>query len=136
MYSCTIHFLSFKFVSGDMEYKTATSTNHYVQSDKCEENLPNDVCNACPKQPCVDGETGHKSKDHEKSEQAISENRTRQHRYCSVHKSKKLRRFCEPCEKPVCTKCITDSHNGHAVQKLSTVCKDIRKSFSKEEKRN
>ena len=92
-----------------------------------EENLPNDVCDNCAKPRYVDGENEHEGKDHEESEQVIRENRTRGHRYCSEHKTKKLRSFCEPCEKPVCTKCITDSHNGHAVQKLSTVCKDIKK---------
>lgn len=49
------------------------------------------------------------------------------HLFCPDHATKKLEcyMYCKHCEKPVCTECIVDIHNGHghSLEKLSTVYK-------------
>lgn len=48
------------------------------------------------------------------------------HLFCSDHATKKLECYCKHCEKPVCTDCIVEIHNGHghSLEKLSTVYKE------------
>lgn len=48
------------------------------------------------------------------------------HLFCSDHATKKLECYCKHCEKPVCTDCIVEIHNGHGhvLEKLSTVYKE------------
>lgn len=48
------------------------------------------------------------------------------HLFCSEHATKKLECYCNHCEKPVCTYCIVEIHNGHghSLEKLSTVYKE------------
>lgn len=48
------------------------------------------------------------------------------HLFCSEHATKKLECYCKHCEKPVCTDCIVEIHNGrgHSLEKLSTVYKE------------
>lgn len=45
--------------------------------------------------------------------------------FCSDHATKKLKCYCKHCEKPVCTDCIVEIHNGHghSLEKLSTIYK-------------
>lgn len=49
-----------------------------------------------------------------------------EHLFCSDHATKKLECYCKHCEKPICTDCIVESHNGHGhiLKKLSTVYKE------------
>ena len=48
------------------------------------------------------------------------------HLFCPEHATKKLECYCKHCEKPVCTDCIVEIHNGHghSLEKLSTVYKE------------
>lgn len=48
------------------------------------------------------------------------------HLFCSDHTNKKLECYCKHCEKPVCTDCIVEIHNGHghSLEKLYKVYKE------------
>ena len=54
--------------------------------------------------------------------------------YCFDHKTKSLEYFCKFCENPICAECILESHNGHAIQKLSEVHKEIKEDLKRKKK--
>ena len=129
----TAHYVTFiyflKYASGDMAHRSTIKGQHNTHIDECKESPAHSVCNTFSKH--LECKTQHENKEsseeHEDSEKTDDKCGVRKHLYCPQHKTKTLRSFCEQCDKTVCTKCITESHNDHVVKKLSKICKEIRR---------
>lgn len=111
-----------------MANRSTISGQHNTHIDEWKGSPVHSVCHTSPKH--LELKTQHENKEfseeHEDSEKSDDKCGVRKHRYCPQHKTKTLRSFCEQCKKTVCTKCITEAHNDHVVQKLSKICKEIR----------
>lgn len=115
-----------------------TSAQHFVECDQCEVKPATFICKTCPGQLCEECKTEHEkkklTKNHEITEYTSQNIEFYDLLYCFDHKTKCLEYFCKYCEKPICTECILESHNGHAIQKLSEVHKEIKEDLQRKKK--
>ena len=132
------HSCYFKCPADYMAAKTA-SAQHFVECDQCEEKPAQYFCKTCPGQLCKECKTEHKNRKITKNHE-ISDFNTKNEAfsgllYCSDHKRKQIECFCENCKIPICTECIIESHNGHAIQKLTTAYKDIQDDLQRKKEK-
>lgn len=111
-------------------YKASTSAQHYLECENCEENPAMFLCKTCPGHLCENCRSEHEHKKITRNHNIISISSNNEDvvelLFCTDHTKKKLECYCNPCEKPVCTECIVQSHNGHAVKSLSVVYNKIK----------
>ena len=111
----------------------SSRAQHFVECDQCEENPAKFVCKTCPGNLCDKCKTEHENrkitKNHEITEFNTIDKELIDFLYCSDHKTKKIECFCGPCKKPVCTDCIVLSHNGHAMEAISSAYKEIKEDM-------
>ncbi|XP_048751003.1 tripartite motif-containing protein 45-like isoform X2 [Ostrea edulis] len=111
---------------------TASSfAQHYIECENCEENPAKFLCKTCPGHLCVSCKSEHErrkiTQNHDIIHLASEKGDMMELLYCSEHRTKKLECYCSPCQKPVCTRCIIETHNGHKVETLATVYNRIKK---------
>lgn len=111
-------------------YKASTSAQHYLECENCEENPAMFLCKTCPGHLCENCRSEHEQKKITRNHDIISISSNNEDvvelLFCTDHTKKKLECYCDPCGKPVCTECIVQSHNGHAVKSLSVVYNKIK----------
>lgn len=111
-------------------YKASTSAQHYLECENCEENPAMFLCKTCPGHLCENCRSEHEQKKITRNHEIISISSNNEDivelLFCTDHTKKKLECYCDRCGKPVCTECIVQSHNGHAVQSLSIVFNEIK----------
>lgn len=111
-------------------YKASTSAQHYLECENCEENPAMFLCKTCPGHLCENCRSEHEQKKIIRNHEIISISSNNEDivelLFCTDHTKKKLECYCDRCGKPVCTECIVQSHNGHAVQSLSIVFNEIK----------
>lgn len=111
-------------------YKASTSAQHYLECENCEENPAMFLCKTCPGHLCENCRSEHEQKKITRNHDIISISSNNEDvvelLFCTDHTKKKLECYCNPCEKPVCTECIVQAHNGHAVKSLSVVYNKIK----------
>lgn len=111
-------------------YKASTSAQHYLECENCEENPAMFLCKTCPGHLCENCRSEHEQKKITRNHEIISISSNNEDivelLFCTDHSKKKLECYCDRCGKPVCTECIVQSHNGHAVKSLSIVFNEIK----------
>ena len=114
------------------------SAQHFLECDQCEVNPAKFICKTCPGQLCEECKTEHEkkklTKNHDITEYTSENVEFYDLLYCFDHKTKSLEYFCKFCEKPICAECILESHNGHTIQKLSEVHKEIKEDLQRKKK--
>ncbi|XP_078337272.1 uncharacterized protein LOC111133176 [Crassostrea virginica] len=50
---------------------------------------------------------------------------------CPSHSTVKCELFCKKCTIPICLKCLSSTHNSHAVEEIIDMCKTIRADIQK-----
>lgn len=98
--------------------------------DNCEEEPAEFLCKTCPGHLCQNCKSEHEKKKITRNHEVVSLTSNNDDisdpLYCTDHNNKKLECYCNPCEKPVCTECIVNAHNGHSVKLLSTVLNEMK----------
>lgn len=118
------------------------TAQHYVVCDNCEEEPAEFLCKTCPGHLCQNCKSEHEKKKITRNHEIVSLTSNNDDisdlLYCTDHNNKKLECYCNPCEKPVCTECIVNAHNGHSVKLLSTVLNEMKAKtrFHKDEVEN
>lgn len=111
-------------------YKASTSAQHYLECENCEENPAMFLCKTCPGHLCENCRSEHEQKKITRNHEIISISSNNEDivelLFCTDHTKKKLKCYCDRCGKPVCTECIVQSHNGHAVKSLFIVFNEIK----------
>lgn len=109
--------------------KKSTPAQHFLQCDNCDENPAKFLCKICPGHLCSACKCEHERKKMTRTHDIVSLTSNNEEMldllYCPDHLKKKVECYCNSCERPVCTECILDSHNGHSVQALSKVYRNI-----------
>ncbi|XP_062573229.1 E3 ubiquitin-protein ligase TRIM45-like [Saccostrea cucullata] len=117
-------------------YGAESFAQHYIECENCEESPAQYLCKTCAGHLCETCKTEHMkrkiTKNHDIIHLISDKGEGMELLYCSEHTTKKLDCFCCPCEKPVCVKCLMETHNGHKVDNLATVYKKIKQGLEKE----
>lgn len=94
-----------------------------INCNSCKEALVKFRCKTCSAPFCERCTQVHKTKSHDIESLASNCEDMLDNLFCLDHTKKKLECYCKVCERPVCTDCIVESHNGHGhnLEKLSTV---------------
>lgn len=107
--------------------------------DSCEEEAAEFLCKTCPGHLCPNCKVEHERKKITRNHEIVlltsKNDDMTELLYCTDHNNKKLECYCNLCNKPVCTECIVNAHNGHSVKLLSTVLNEVRAKtkFQKDE---
>ncbi|XP_062605414.1 E3 ubiquitin-protein ligase TRIM9-like [Saccostrea cucullata] len=111
---------------------------HFLECENCEENPAQFLCKTCPGHLCEKCKTEHEARKITKTHDIMHMHINREDRmgliYCAKHTVNKLEWYCSPCKEPVCSKCLIESHNGHKLEELEKMYKEIRMKFKKEKK--
>lgn len=100
-----------------------------INCKSCKEALVKFRCKTCSAHFCKTCTKVHKTESHEIESLTSNCEGMLDNLFCLDHT--KLECYCKLCERPVCTDCIVESHNGHGhtLEKLSTVCEKASKLF-------
>ncbi|XP_062605413.1 E3 ubiquitin-protein ligase TRIM45-like [Saccostrea cucullata] len=115
---------------------TASSAQHYIECENCEENPSKFLCRTCSGHLCEICKTDHEmrklTRHHEITELTLDKEYTAERLHCFVHITKKLECYCSPCQQPICTQCLIETHNGHKVENLEEMHMKIRRDLQME----
>lgn len=106
-----------------------------INCDSCQEAFAKFLCKTCSANFCETCTQMHKTRCHEIEFLTSNCEDILDHLFCHEHTKKKLECYCKLCERPVCTDCIIESHNGHShiLEKLSTVNEKLVNYFRRQQ---
>ncbi|XP_062621647.1 E3 ubiquitin-protein ligase TRIM45-like [Saccostrea cucullata] len=103
---------------------------HVLECDNCEVRPAQYLCKPCQGRLCEDCKLEYKqrrlTKDHVTVSLSTDHGTKILFPYCPDHNENRLECYCSVCETPVCTKCMTNLHNGHTVRGIEQVYNEIR----------
>nr|XP_022337011.1 uncharacterized protein LOC111133176 [Crassostrea virginica] len=106
-----------------------------VCSDKEQEKSPAEVhCNTCHTNVCSPCVAKHMTSNKSKKHDIVllhSANTDVDLPNCPSHSTVKCELFCKKCTIPICLKCLSSTHNSHAVEEIIDMCKTIRADIQK-----
>ena len=106
-----------------------------VCSDKQREKSPAEVhCNTCHTNVCSPCVAKHMTSNKSKKHDIVllhSANTDVDLPNCPSHSTVKCELFCKKCTIPICLKCLSSTHNSHAVEEIIDMCKTIRADIQK-----
>nr|XP_022346020.1 LOW QUALITY PROTEIN: uncharacterized protein LOC111138381 [Crassostrea virginica] len=106
-----------------------------VCSDKEREKSPAEVhCNTCHTNVCGPCVVKHMTLNKSKKHDIVllhSANTEVDLPNCASHSTVKCELFCKKCTIPICLKCLSSTHNSHAVEEIIDMCKTIRADIQK-----
>ncbi|XP_062582648.1 E3 ubiquitin-protein ligase Trim36-like [Saccostrea cucullata] len=109
---------------------------HFIECENCEENPAQFLCKTCVGHLCEICKTEHESRKLTKNHELIHLHKNKEGTlgllYCEKHNLNKLEWYCSPCKEPVCAKCLMESHNGHKMDDLAKVHKEIKTALGEE----
>ncbi|XP_062582650.1 E3 ubiquitin-protein ligase TRIM45-like [Saccostrea cucullata] len=115
---------------------TTSSAQHFIECEHCEENPSKFLCKTCSGHMCEMCKTDHEmrkfTRHHEKTELTSDKEYTTERPHCFLHITKKLECYCSSCQKPICTQCLIETHNGHKVENLEETYEKIRRDLQME----
>lgn len=102
--------------------ETFSAAQHFIECDFCENQPAKFLCKTCPGHlfdPCAsEHEKKRMSRNHDIVFSTSDNEDLVDFLFCSSHSKKKLECYCEPCQKPVCTKCIGQTHQITIISKI------------------
>ncbi|XP_062580668.1 E3 ubiquitin-protein ligase TRIM45-like [Saccostrea cucullata] len=117
-------------------YGASISAQHYIECGNCEENPAQYLCKTCAGYLCETCTIEHKKKKITRNHDIIhlisDKGEGMELLFCPEHTTKKLDCYCCPCQKPVCVKCLMETHNGHKVENLASVYCRVKDELEKE----
>ncbi|XP_048751429.2 tripartite motif-containing protein 45-like [Ostrea edulis] len=109
---------------------------HYIECDNCEENPAQFVCKTCSGHLCDSCKSEHErrkiTRNHDIIHLTSEKGDIMERLYCSKHRNQKLKCYCSPCQTPICTQCMMETHNGHEVENLTIAYNRIKDELQKE----
>ncbi|XP_062569794.1 uncharacterized protein LOC134231834 [Saccostrea cucullata] len=113
---------------------TSTWAQDLITCDLCD-NPTQQFCNSCQVSLC--GGCINKHVENLKSEtHDIVPFKDRRERFvfssCASHPNQKCEGHCQQCDVPVCFRCVTGPHSGHAVKDMSEVVQQMKEEIKKE----
>ncbi|XP_056001981.1 E3 ubiquitin-protein ligase TRIM71-like [Ostrea edulis] len=111
---------------------------HYIECENCEENPAQFLCKTCSGHLCDACKAEHErrkiTRNHEVIHLTSEKGDIMERLYCSKHRNEKLKCYCSPCQTPVCTHCLLETHNCHEVENLAIVYSRIQDELLKDKK--
>lgn len=102
-----------------------STAQHYLHCDTkyCEENCQFH-CNDCYRSLCEKCKEKHQKNPYTKNHEVVPYRQRKRELpevRCQFHVAKDVDMFCEQCQVPVCSKCVTRDHGGHSFTDLEPI---------------
>ncbi|XP_056001978.1 tripartite motif-containing protein 45-like [Ostrea edulis] len=109
---------------------------HYIECEECEKYPAQFLCKTCPGHLCHSCKSEHERRKITQTHKIMFLSSEKwdimELMYCSKHRNENLKGYCSPCQTPVCTQCMMETHNGHKVRNLTTAYNTIKYKLLKE----
>ena len=107
-------------------FQMATDLMNPVQCRKCDNPAAKFHCNTCGHALCPSCKVNHSKTRGTRHHDVVPYAQKLNPKYlsdllCYTHKTDAPEYWCDTCEVPICSSCITEQHKGHEISKITTI---------------